>query len=385
MQNQLFPPEIIENTTESYLPEVSVKSQIIYISVLVAIIGLFVSTFFIYVDVSVQSNGIIRTVAEKNEVRSLVAGVIATARVKENMAVKQGQVLYSLKMDVLDTKIRLNAYQQNEKRQFIQDLSTLVHIDSSSTFNVKGLLSPLYIQQYNQFQYTLQESIQHQKKIKKELDADRHLFKEKVIAMREYDEKEFAYNRLVAESKSSIEKQITLWQSDLSRYQIELTELEALQKQLLEEKETYVIRASADGTIQQLTGKYVGSNIQAGENLGIISPDSNLLVECYVNPQDIGLLRKNMQANFQINSFNYNQWGLANGKIVSIANDFNIQNQQPVFKVQCLLNKTFLKLKNGSIGKMKKGMSLRARFIITQRTLFQLMYDKIDDWVNPKV
>jgi membrane fusion protein, peptide pheromone/bacteriocin exporter len=385
MQNQLFPPEIIENITESYLPEVSVKSQVIYISVLLAVIGLFVSTFFIYVDVSVQSNGIIRTVAEKNEVRSLVAGIIASARVKENMAVKQGQVLYSLKTDVLDTKIRLNAYQQNEKRQFIQDLSTLVHTDSSSTFNVKGLLSPLYVQQYNQFKYTLQENIQHQKKVKKELDADRHLFKEKVIAMREYDDKEFAYNRLIAESKSSIERQITLWQSDLSRYQIELTELEALQKQLLEEKETYVIRASADGTIQQLTGKYVGSNIQAGENLGIISPDSNLLVECYVNPQDIGLLRKNMQANFQINSFNYNQWGLANGKIVSIANDFNIQNQQPVFKVQCLLNKTFLKLKNGSIGKMKKGMSLRARFIITQRTLFQLMYDKVDDWVNPKV
>jgi membrane fusion protein, peptide pheromone/bacteriocin exporter len=385
MQNQLFPPEIIENTTESYLPEVSVRSQIIYISVLLAVIGLFISTFFIYVDVSVQSNGIIRTVAEKNEVRSLVAGVIATARVKENMAVKQGQVLYSLKTDVLDTKIRLNAYQQNEKRQFIQDLSKLVHLDSSITFNSKGLVSPLYIQQYNQFKYTLQENIQHQKKVKKELDADRQLFKEKVIAMREYDEKEFAYNRLIAESKSSIERQITLWQSDLSRFQIELTELEALYRQLVEEKETYVIRASADGTIQQLTGKYVGSNIQAGENLGIISPDSNLLVECYVNPQDIGLLRKNMQANFQINSFNYNQWGLANGKIVSIANDFNIQNQQPVFKVQCLLNKTFLKLKNGSIGKMKKGMSLRARFIITQRTLFQLMYDKVDDWVNPKV
>jgi membrane fusion protein, peptide pheromone/bacteriocin exporter len=385
MQNQLFPPEIIENSTETYLPEVSVKSQVIYISVLLAVIGLFISTFFIHVDVSVQSNGIIRTVAEKNEVRSLVAGVVATARVKENMAVKQGQVLYSLKTDVLDTKIRLNAYQQNEKRQFIQDLSTLVHIDSSSIFNIKGLVSPLYIQQYNQFKYTFQENNQHQKKVKKELDTDRHLFKEKVIAMREYDDKEFAYNRLVAESKSSIEKQITLWQSDLSRYQIELTELEALQRQLLEEKETYVIKAPANGTMQQLTGKYVGSNIQAGENLGIISPDSNLLVECYVNPQDIGLLRKNMQANFQINSFNYNQWGLANGKIVSIANDFSMQNQQPVFKIQCVLNKTFLQLKNGSVGKIKKGMNLRARFIITQRTLFQLMYDKVDDWVNPKV
>jgi membrane fusion protein, peptide pheromone/bacteriocin exporter len=285
----------------------------------------------------------------------------------------------------LDTKIRLNSYQQNERRQLIQDLSLLVKIDSSSILKVNGLMSPLCIQQYNQFRYTLQENIQHQRKVKKELDTDRFLYKEKVIAMREFDEKEYAYNQLVAEYRSSIERQITLWQSDLSRYQIEFTELEALQKQLFEEKEQYVIKASATGTIQQLTGKYVGSSIQAGENLGIISPDSNLLVECYVSPQDIGFLRKDMQANFQINSFNYNQWGLASGKILNVANDFIIQNQRPVFKVQCLMDKTFLKLKTGYVGKIKKGMNLRARFIITRRSIYQLMYDKVDDWVNPKV
>jgi membrane fusion protein, peptide pheromone/bacteriocin exporter len=385
MQSQLFPPEIIENTTESYLPSVSVRSQSIYIFVLLAIIGAFAATPFVFVDVSVQSNGVIRTVAEKNEIRSLVSGLISVAKVKENTPIMQGQTLFVLKTDVLDTKIRLNSYQQNEKRQLIQDLSLLVKIDSSSILKVKGLMSPLCIQQYNQFRYTLQESIQRQRKVKKELDTDRFLYKEKVIAMREFDEKEYAYNQLVAEYRSSIERQITFWQSDLSRYQIEFTELEALQKQLLEEKEQYVIKASATGTIQQLTGKYVGSSIQAGENLGIISPDSNLLVECYVSPQDIGFLRKDMQANFQINSFNYNQWGLASGKILNVANDFIIQNQKPVFKVQCLMDKTFLKLKTGYIGKIKKGMNLRARFIITRRSIYQLMYDKVDDWVNPKV
>lgn len=385
MQSQLFPPEIIENTIESYLPSVSIRSQSIFMLVLLAIIGAFAATPFIFVDVSVQSNGIIRTVADKTEIHSLVSGLIADVRAKENTLIVQGQPLFVLKTDVLDTKIRLNTHQQHEKTQLIQDLFLLVKIDSSSILKIKGLTSPLYIQQYNQFKYTLQENIQHQRKVKKELDTDRTLYREKVIAMREFDEKEYAYNQLLAEFRSSIEKQITLWQSDLSHYQIELTELQAIQKQLLEEKEQYVIKASATGTIQQLTGKYIGSSVQAGEKLGIISPDSNLLVECYVNPQDIGFLRKGMQANFQINSFNYNQWGLAGGKIISIANDFVIQNQQPVFKVQCSLDNTFLKLKNGYIGQFKKGMNLRARFIITQRSLYQLMYDKVDDWVNPKI
>lgn len=155
MQSQLFPPEIIENTTESYLPSVSVRSQSIYIFVLLAIIGAFAATPFIFVDVSVQSNGVIRTMAEKNEIHSLVSGLISVTKVKENTSIIQGQTLFVLKTDVLDTKIQLNSYQQNEKRQLIQDLSLLVNIDSSSIMKVKGLISPLCIQQYNQFRYTL--------------------------------------------------------------------------------------------------------------------------------------------------------------------------------------------------------------------------------------
>jgi len=28
-------------------------------------------------------------------------------------------------------------------------------------------------------------------------------------------------------------------------------------------------------------------------------------------------------------------------------------------------------------------MSLQARFIVTERTLWQLIYDNVDDWLNP--
>jgi len=30
-------------------------------------------------------------------------------------------------------------------------------------------------------------------------------------------------------------------------------------------------------------------------------------------------------------------------------------------------------------------MTLRALFFVTRRTLFQLLYDKADDWLNPNV
>jgi len=30
-------------------------------------------------------------------------------------------------------------------------------------------------------------------------------------------------------------------------------------------------------------------------------------------------------------------------------------------------------------------MTLQARFLVTERTLFQLLYDKADDWLNPNL
>ncbi|RZL28184.1 MAG: HlyD family efflux transporter periplasmic adaptor subunit, partial [Pedobacter sp.] len=140
------------------------------------------------------------------------------------------------------------------------------------------------------------------------------------------------------------------------------------------------------GTVQELKGIQPGSSISANEILGEISPDSGLIAETYVQPKDIGLLNIGTKARFQIDAYNYNQWGMATGKIISISSDVFMQNGgQPFFKVRCLLDKNSLNLKNGYVGKIKKGMTLQARFFVTRRTLFQLLYDKADDWLNPNV
>jgi membrane fusion protein, peptide pheromone/bacteriocin exporter len=60
-------------------------------------------------------------------------------------------------------------------------------------------------------------------------------------------------------------------------------------------------------------------------------------------------------------------------------------NEQPVFKVRCQLVKQEVSLPTGYKATLKKGMSLRARFMVAKRSLFQLLYDKVDDWVNPNL
>lgn len=79
--------------------------------------------------------------------------------------------------------------------------------------------------------------------------------------------------------------------------------------------------------------------------------------------------------------------GHGRGEIAEVFNDVMIvQTEQgglPYFKVLCSLNTKYLKLKNGYKGLLKRGMTVSVRFKITDRTLFQLLYDKLDDWMNP--
>lgn len=384
MQRQLYPPFIIEDTTEAYLPQVSVRGQLIYCTVALAIVAALVALPFSRTEVSVQSSGIIRPVAERNEIRPLVAGTVAQVLVHDNQPVRQGQPMIRLQTDVLETRLRLNRSQQAEKLLNIRDLERLVRADRRALLNVAGLQSPLVRQQYEQFRFLLTETTQTQAKRKRELDVTQQLYREQVLSKQEFEDKEYAYQHVLAQYASQVERQVSDWQASLTQQQLALDELRAQERQIDSERKLHTIKAPVTGTVSQLLGRYPGSYVQPGEVLGIISPDSNLLAECYVSPKDIGLLRPGMTVRMQVDAFDYNQWGLVQGQVVEVSNDVIISNDRPVFKVRCKLGRNYLSLKEGYKGYLKKGMTLRARFVVTERSLFDLLYDDADDWLNPK-
>ena len=385
MQHQLHPAAVIENTTEAYLPQVTVRGQIIYCAVALSIVLALGALPFLHTEVSVQSSGVVRPVAERHELRPLVAGTVAEVLVRDNESVQLGQPVLRLQTDVLETKLRLNHSQQAEKDGNIRDLDRLLRADRADLLSVAGLQSPLVRQQYEQFRFLLTENTQTQAKRKRELDVTRQLYKEEVLARQEFEDKEYAYKTTTAQYDSQIERQLSEWQAALTQHRLALDELRAQERQLRTERDLYTIKSPVAGTVSQLNGRYPGSYVQPGETLGVVSPDSNLLVECFVSPRDIGLLRPGMTARMQIDAFDYNQWGLAQGKITEVSNDITVLNDQPVFRVKCQLDQNFLSLKAGYQGFLKKGMTLRARFVVTRRSLFDLLYDKADDWLNPKL
>ena len=382
-QAQLYPTDVIESSVESFLSETTTRSQVIYMSALLAVLGALAALPFVHVDVSVQSRGVVRPVAEKTEIRPLVAGMVAEVLVRENEAVRIGQPLVRLRTDLPDSKLRLNRTQQTARQLVIRDIERLVKTDRANLLNVSGLQSPLVRQQFEQLRLQLSEAAHTRQKRQQELAVARQLYNDKVIARQEFEEKEYNEKMASAQLASQVERQLSEWQNTLTQQRLDLDELRAQERQLDSERQLHTITASVAGTVGQLAGRYPGSYVQPGEVLGVISPDSNLVVECYVSPKDIGLLRPGMTTRMQIDAFNYNQWGMAEGTILSISNDIVVMDNQPVFRVKCRLNQNYLALDTGYRGYLKKGMTLGARFIVTRRTLFQLIYDKTDDWLNP--
>ena len=89
------------------------------------------------------------------------------------------------------------------------------------------------------------------------------------------------------------------------------------------------------------------------------------------------------EVNFQIDAYNYNQWGMSSGRITDIAKDIEFVDNKAVFKLYCSIKTPQLALKNGYVGPLKKGMTLTAKFKLANWSLFDLLYDKVDDWINP--
>lgn len=383
--SQLLPDTFLENTKHLYLPEVQARSKLLYGVVLLAVVVAAGATFFIQVDVSFSASGALRSVAEKTEIRTLVSGRVLQTFARENQLIQVGDTLLRVAPDAISEKLRYNRFQQTQQAQITKDLQFLTHPnkDISEAIGRQPFQTSLYAQQYNQLQAQLHENEVRRKKAEKELKADKYLHGEKVVSTRELDAKQAEVDQLYEEYRLLIERQVSQWEADLNTQRLSLAQLRTEETQLLKEQELYMLRAPVAGTLQQWVGKYEGSFVQAGEVLGILSPDSSLIVECYVAPSNMGLLRLKQTVLFQLDALNYREWGLARGTVLEIAKDFNLVKEQPFFKVKCRLETPHLQLKNGYKVRLQKGMTLQARFVVIRRTLAQLLFDKVDDWFNP--
>jgi HlyD family secretion protein len=385
MSKKIFPSEIAIFSAETLIKKHSTESKIIYLILLLTFGGFVVSLFFISVDVNVQSRGVITTREKTNTVSSSIYGKVQEMNILENAYVKKGDTLCiidtsDIKQNIALAKERIALIALN-----IRDLQELTALSKSEIMGKVALITPQYQQELQKYKTDLYLQKSEIAILKKDYDRQQQLYQNRVIALTEYEQIKYKYESANLRYNQLLETQLTTWQNELATDKTQLISLNESILNFGKELQKCFIIASSSGYIQNLSGIEKGSVIYPNQEICSLSPNTSLIVETYINSSDIGMINLAQTVRFRIDAFNANTWGFIDGNVSEIANDITVvQNQMQGFKVICSLNSRSLKYQNKTVT-VKKGMTVTANFILTNRTLAQMLYDKVSDWLNPNI
>ncbi len=333
---------------------------------------------FISVNITTQARGIVKSSFENTPLQPVVYAQVEKISVKENASVQKGDTLLTFNSAKLNEQITRLQEKVAENQIFITDIQSIL-LDNIIIHSSK------YLQELKYHNSIVEEMSKNIAYLKTELRVSENLYKKNITPKQEYLQVKNHYES--ASEKLSIQKlqfKANL-ETEKNRLEIENNELYSQISQLEEEKKNYIITAPFSGNIVQCAGIGIGSFVTPGQTIAYISNNDSLIVECYVQPSDIGFIRKYQDVMFQFDAYDYNQWGLAKGRVLEISPDIQTLQESAIFPIRCALISKNLKLKNGFEGDFQKGMTITARFYLIERTLWQLLFDKVDDWMNPKI
>lgn len=372
----------------SYLSQLSISSQIIYTSVLLFILMGLLLLPLIHVDVGVKSGGIIESYREKSELVIPINGTISDVFIKENQQVNAGDTLFKINGSFNNEQLTIVKTRIETLKAMLADIgriSTMLELDNP-TNKTNGIHTDMYKAAWQKYIFQREEVLIKANQAERNYNRNKILFDQRVISTSEFEEFQVAYQQSQSELRFLTQQNHSQWQSEANQYNAELNSLYTQKTGYQEKANYYVVTAPQSGYVMGLTGLRKNTPVFANQKIAEISPDSGIIASCYLPPSDIGLIKQGQDVNIRIDAFNYNQWGTLKGKVKDISDNVMMSNNNsPVFRVRCELNKSYLSLKNGYKGNLKKGMSFGANFKVTRRSLYQLLYDKADDWLNPYI
>jgi len=381
----LMAGSLLDSCAETYAARVSIKTRIVYWVIIGFVFTGFLSLAFVTVDVSIQSGGVLQSKVARQKVYSSFTGVVIHSNLRNETPIAKGDTLLMVSAEAQEAKKRALTFRLDELMARSEDLKRLLNLDSVSVGSANPhLVSEMYLVEYRLFynEHALQQ--RHLVQAAREYQRNFALFKQKVIADVEYEEKRQKYLDEQEDLSLVLQKQLRKWNEDLAVFSQEIKQLNADLSTINREIVSSTVTSPIAGIIQNSTDVQQGGTVMANQLLGEITPDSLLIAIVYVKPADIGFLKVGQQARMQVDAFNYNQWGMLDARVNEISSDVYTDNSNNLFfKVTLILSRDFMTLKSGYSAKLRKGMTVNTRILLTRRTLFNLLYDKADSWFNP--
>lgn len=383
----LIPASFASYTLEHYLIKVTSRSRIIYWIIIGMTVSGLVSLPFINVDVSVQARGYFHSEIEKQTVYTQFQGKVIFATIRKGERVEKGDTLLIIDSESIKA-LQLSLIQRiAENDSSIRDLAKLTDLDSIDLKRSDpGLVTRRYQAEYRNINN--QQIIQYQKYRKRKAEHERNefLYNQRIIPATDIENSLFMLRSEKENLNQILLYQKSVWQSDLTTRRNEEVKLYADLRQCEEGLSNRIVLAPTSGKILQSTDIQMGSIVNPGQQIAEISPEGDLVATCFVKPEDIGLINKNQPVRIQVDAFNYREWGMLPAEIIDISDDMITEGETTAyFRINCRPERTYLSLKNGIKGSVRKGMSFNARIVLIRRSIYHLLFDKADKWFNPYI
>ncbi len=408
IESQYFPITAASDSVEGLLRMHRSRCPWIYWLILIGIVTAFVSLPLVQLDVTISAQGMVRPIHEKVDLRSAISGHITRVLVEDNEVVQAGQVLMQFDSKEIDERM---AYLENQIRRhgiLHEDLVLLIRMfspisselgrdfaeGSSDTWDESLFLNAITVQavqtphlhaEIEQLRAKLSANGIARSRARKQQARYETLAIRGLVTRQELEDARSETAKCIAEDTLLVELSISNWQVQLRKEEDSLAQLRSDYKRIQEEKQHFVLKSPLNGVVIGLTGWSPGAYAQLGQVFGSISPSTNLVVESFVSPRDIGLIKIGQKVRLQVDSFPYTQWGMLNGSVIDVGKDLSTESGStfPSYKVTIRPETTLLKLSKGVTGALRKGMTLVARYRVSRRSLLQIIYEDSSVWINP--
>ena len=370
---------------ESFLTKRGRTRPYVYWTALVMVAGALLALPIIHVDVTVQERGRVRPATERTAIVARTAGFISSIRVHDNDLVHAGDILLTLKTQGLQAKVDFNDSQTKVLNKELADLRYLLErVVNKRPVLVSDLQTGQYISEYQEFDTDCRNANLKVDHTEREMNRNKQLLAIKVVAARDFEESSYQANAARVERETLNHQTLARWQTDRVQKEHELDQLESEARQLAEERNLYSVKAPLDGAVVGLEGVVEGSYVQSAQRIGDISPTSDFVVDVSVPPKDIGRIFIGQPVNIQVDAYPYTIWGLLPGRAIRISADYVQESESNgAFKVIVYPDRDYLRTREGLTGSLKKGMTANARFFVARRSMWELVYQSMDDLFNP--
>lgn len=378
----LLPASYAEDGIEAHIARHAPSGRVLYLTVIVLVMTGAASMPFIQVPVVVQADGIVRPSIERQDARAAESGIVDAVYVVNGAVVKAGDTLLTLDIQGVRTRMALLDSIAAAQAEDLIDLGTLLAA-TDTTFVDIDVRSRQRRQQLTAHAAVEADLLATATLAHREAGRSRALHARGFATTELIEEREAAEYAADAAVRAHREQRRAQWFDDQARLTAEHHRLESERSGLREALSRYAVVAPVAGTVDLTALLSPGSVLQRGESVASISPNTELIAETWLPPRDIGLIHPGTHARLMIDAFNYREWGVVDAVVSDMSDDASVEGDGPRFRVRSRLIRTELRLSSGQRAAVRKGMTFRARFVIAERSLMQLIFDDLDGWLNP--